>query len=130
VNEKIYFVVDYDDKDRVLIVSIDECACLKAIKTNIEIEIELGEIDGDINEIMKGRLWTDYGYAMFDYDFNEGTNDNKGGISATETGELLLSTFLRAENKRLKDNIVALDAMNRHLKDDSKLLRKIKDMIK
>ncbi|EQC0656334.1 hypothetical protein ACY2D9_001904 [Listeria monocytogenes] len=128
MNQKVYIVIDYDDNDRVLLINVDKNMCLKVIKNIIEIDIELGEIDCDIDTIMEDGSWTDYGLAMFEYDFDKG-RDYKNDLSADEAGNLLISGFLRIEIQRLKSEVAALNKMNSHLKDDSKLLRKIKGMI-
>ncbi|EIW4271023.1 hypothetical protein MDN67_002415 [Listeria monocytogenes] len=57
MNQKVYIVIDYDDNDndRVLLINVDKNMCLKVIKNIIEIDIELGEIDCDIDTILHER---------------------------------------------------------------------------
>ncbi|HHP9080895.1 TPA: hypothetical protein ACSJUE_002292 [Listeria monocytogenes] len=61
-----YILVDYDDNDRVLIISDDKKDCLNMIKLILGDDIAIGAYDCDLEEVMETRCWDDYGFKIFE----------------------------------------------------------------
>ncbi|MBM5596664.1 hypothetical protein [Listeria seeligeri] len=61
-----YILVDYDDNDRVLIISDDKKDCLNMIEFVLGEDIAIGAYDCDLEEVMEARCWDDYGFKIFE----------------------------------------------------------------